>query len=250
MLTRPLRAGPFAATLAAALAAGLVAPVAATAAAVHGSHARRTMAVAPSLGLSGVAVRFSGTGVPRHLRLTVLFDVTTRDKVRLCSTTNGTSTKWRCTGRIPAAYGALGPHTVEMDATTTSGKGGFEELSSFLVSDLGVMMAAPASTAPGDTVQLRITASNGDATTARGVRVNDRLPAGLRFERATAPCKASRGVVSCGPFRMGRRSSRVFVITAIVTAARHAHMSDTVTIRGAPDPLKRNDAARVVLAVS
>jgi len=208
------------------------------------------MTVAPTLGLPGVAVHFSGGNVPRHLlRITVLFDVTTRDKRPLCSTTNGASTKWRCTGRIPAAYGALGPHTVEMDATT-SGTGSIVELGTFLVTDLGVMLAAPAATAPGDTVQLRVTASNGNATVARGVHVTDHLPSGLRFVRATAPCKDVRGVVSCGPFRMGARSSRVFVLTTIVTARHHAHLSDAVTIRGAPDPLKRNDGARVVLAVS
>ena len=208
------------------------------------------MKVSPSLGLPRIAVRFSGSGVPRHLRITVLYDVTTRDKVRLCSATNGASTAWRCTGRIPAASGALGPHTVEMDATTASGRGGFEELATFLVTDLGVMMAAPASTAPGDTVTLRVTASNGNAAVARGVVVADRLPAGLRLTHATAPCKARRGLVTCGPFRMPARSSRVFVLTTIVTVQHRARLSDTVTIRGSPDPLKRNDVARVVLTVT
>jgi uncharacterized repeat protein (TIGR01451 family) len=232
-----------------ALAVAAVAPAAS--ASVAPARAMRSMSVAPALGLPGAVVRFSGGGVPRHLRLmTVLFDVTTRDKVRLCSTTNGASTKWRCIGRIPAAYGALGPHTVEMDATTASGRGGFEELATFLVTDLGVMMAAPAFTAPGDTVQLRVTASNGIDAVARGVLVADRLPRGLRLKRATSPCRAAKGLVSCGPFRMGPRTSRVFVITTTVTATHPAHLSDTVTIRGSPDPLRRNDAARVVLAVT
>jgi uncharacterized repeat protein (TIGR01451 family) len=217
---------------------------------VAAAHSSRTMVVAPSLGLSGVAVRFSGTGVPRNLRFTVLFDVTTRQKVRLCSTTNGASTRWRCTGRIPRGFGTLGPHTVEMDATTASGKGGFEELGTFLVTDLGVLMAAPASTAPGDTVQLRVTASNGNATVARGVRIADLLPAGLRFKRATSPCRVRHDLVTCGPFRMAARSSRVYVITALVSIAHRARLTDSVTIRGSPDPLKRNDAAHVVITVT
>jgi len=232
----------------AAIAVALAAP--ASAATGPASHARRTMTVAPSLGLPGVAVRVSGTGVPRHLHLSVLFDVTTTNKVRLCTTTNGASTKWRCTGRLPARYGALGPHTVELDATPVSGKGGFEELSTFLVTDLGILMAAPASTAPGDTVQLRVTASNGNATAARGVLVRDYLPTGLRLTHATAPCTERQRLVSCGPFRMGARSSRTFVLTTIVTVEHPAHLSDTATIRGTPDPLKRNDVARVLLAVS
>lgn len=247
-----LRADRGARRCAVVLAIALVCGLVATAASAAGpsAHSRRTMSVAPALGLPGVAVRFSGQGVPKHLRVTVLFDVTTRDKVRLCSTTNGSSTKWRCTGRIPAGYGALGPHTVEMDATTASGRGGFEELGTFLVTDLGVMMAAPASTAPGDTVQLRVTVSNGDATAARGVRVTDRLPSGLRLTHVTAPCRESRGVVACGPFRMGARSSRVFVLTTIVAAARRAHLVDAVEVRGLPDPLKRNDVARVEITVT
>jgi uncharacterized repeat protein (TIGR01451 family) len=234
-------AGAAAITVLVAPAAGATAPA---------SHPTRTMTLAPSLGLPGVAVHVSGTGVPRHLRLTVLFDVTTRSKVRLCSTTNGARTKWRCTGRLPARYGALGPHTVEMDATPVSGRGGFEELSTFLVTDLGVTMAAPATTAPGDTVQLRVTASNGNATSARGVLVRDYLPAGLRLSHATAPCTHRGGLVSCGPFRMPARTSRTFVLTTIVTVGHRARLSDTATIRGVPDPLKRNDVVRVTLAVS
>ena len=89
-------------------------------------------------------------------------------------------------------YGSLGIHTVEMDATPTSGKGGFEELSTFLVTDLGVTMAAPATTAPGDTVQLRVTASNGNSVVARGVTVTDVLPPGLRLKQATAPVQGRR----------------------------------------------------------
>ena len=202
------------------------------------ARAARTMTVAPSLGLPGLAVRFSGTGVPRHLRFTVLFDVTTSDKVRLCVTTNGAATKWRCAGRIPRNYGALGIHTVEMDATTTSGKGGFEELASFLVTDLGVTMASPATTAPGDTVALRVTASNGNSVVARGVTVTDTLPVGLRLKHATAPCKAVRSRITCGPFRMPARSSRVLLFTTIVTVSHPARLTDTVSIRGAPDPLR------------
>ncbi|HEV3212900.1 MAG TPA: hypothetical protein VGZ03_05825 [Acidimicrobiales bacterium] len=230
------------------LALAVAAPAGGAARSPH--HARHTIVLAPRLGLPGIAVRVSGSGVPKHLRLTVLFDVTTKDKVRLCTTTNGASTRWRCTGRLPAHAGALGPHTVEMDATTLSGKGGFEELSTFLVTDLGVLLAAPASTAPGDTVALRVTASNGNAVRAHGVLVTDRLPSGLRLQHATAPCKLARGVVSCGPFRMGARTSRVFVLTTIVTVAHRARLFDAVTIRGAPDPLRRNDVARISLAVT
>jgi uncharacterized repeat protein (TIGR01451 family) len=237
-----------AACAAATLALAAATPAAGAAGVAH--HARHTIALAPRLGLPRIAVRISGSGVPRHLRLTVLFDVTTKDKVRLCSTTNGTSTKWHCTGRIPAHAGALGPHTVEMDATTLSGKGGFEELSTFLVTDLGVSLSAPATTAPGDTVQLRVTASNGNAVRAHGVLVTDRLPAGLRLEHATAPCTQAHGVVSCGPFRMAARTSRAFVLTTIVTVAHRARLADAVTIRGAPDPLRRNDVARISLAVT
>jgi uncharacterized repeat protein (TIGR01451 family) len=212
--------------------------------------AGREMTVAPSLGLPGLKVRFSGSGVPRHWHFAVLFDVTTSDKRTLCVAGSGTSTRWRCTGRIPARYGALGIHTVEMDATPASVKGGFEELGTFLVTDLGVTMAAPATTAPGDTVQLRVTASNGNSVVARGVTITDALPRGLRLKHATAPCRVARGRITCGPFRMPARSSRVYVFTTIVTAAGATRLVDTVSIRGSPDPLRRNDAAHASIEVT
>jgi uncharacterized repeat protein (TIGR01451 family) len=213
-------------------------------------RAGRVLHVAPALGLAGVAVRFSGADVPRHLTILVYFDVTTRDKRLVCVARNGTSTRWGCTGRIPRAYGALGPHTVEMDASTPTGRGGFEELATFLVTDLGVTVASPASTAPGDTVQLRVTASNGDPTTASDVVVRDQLPAGLRFERATAPCHARAGLIRCGPFRMGPHTSRVLVFTARVTATRPTHLGDRVVLTGHPDPIASNDVVRLAIRVT
>ncbi|HEV3329250.1 MAG TPA: hypothetical protein VGZ33_07615 [Acidimicrobiales bacterium] len=219
-------------------------------AAANLSRAGREMTVAPSLGLPGLKVRFSGSDVPRHWHFAVLFDVTTSDKRTMCVADSGTSTRWRCTGRVPARYGALGIHTVEMDATPPSVKGGFEELGTFLVTDLGVTMAAPATTAPGDTVQLRVTASNGNSVVARGVTITDALPRGLRLKHATAPCRAARGRITCGPFRMPARSSRVYVFTTIVTAARATRLVDTVSIRGSPDPLRRNDAAHASIGVT
>jgi uncharacterized repeat protein (TIGR01451 family) len=210
----------------------------------------RVMTVAPSLGLPGLPVRFSGRDVPRHLHITVLFDVTTKDKRKLCVASNGTRTSWQCVGRIPAAYGPLGIHTVEMDATMTATGSGFEELATFLVTDLGVTMAAPATTAPGDTVQLRVTASNGNSVVARGVTVTDTLPAGLRLTHATRPCMSTGGRVTCGPLRMPARSSRVFVFTTIVSATHRTRFTDTVTIRGSPDPLHRNDAAHASISVT
>lgn len=235
-----------------ALLAALLAPIALTSlTAGAASRPGRVMVVAPDLGLPGLAVRFSGSGVPTHEHLAVLFDVSTKDKHLLCVTTNGRSTRWHCTGRIPRAYGRLGPHTVEMDATPVSGKGaGFEELSTFLVTDLGVTMSASATTAPGDTVPLRVTVSNGNSVVARGVRVHDALPRGLRLERATSPCTVSHGSIECGPFRMAARSTRVFVFTTIVTATHRSRLVDTVTVSGTPDPLHRNDAAHASIGVS
>jgi uncharacterized repeat protein (TIGR01451 family) len=245
------RVGTGATALLVMLAVALVtAPTGAIAASAGGRlRAARLMVVVPDLGLSGLAVHFSGRDVPRHYFFTVLFDVTTSDKRRLCVASDGTRTTWRCTGRIPRAYGSLGIHTVEMDATPTSGKGGFEELSTFLVTDLGVTMAAPATTAPGDTVQLRVTASNGNSVVARGVTVTDVLPPGLRLKKATAPCKAAGARITCGPLRMPARSSRVFVFTTIVTVAHHSRLTDSVSIRGSPDPLHRNDAAHAPITV-
>lgn len=120
----------------------------------------------------------------------------------------------------------------------------------FLVTDLGVTLAAPATTAPGDTVQLRVTASNGNSVVARGVTVTDALPRGLRLTHATAPCKLARGRVTCGPFRMPARSSRVYVLTTIVNATHATRLTDTVSIRGSPDPFRRNDAAHASIGVT
>jgi uncharacterized repeat protein (TIGR01451 family) len=238
--------------LAVALVTALITPIALTSlTASAAQRPTRVLDVAPDLGLPGLAVRFSGSGVPRHLHLSVLFDVSTKDKHLLCSTTNGASTKWRCTGRIPRAYGRLGIHTVEMDATPVSGRGaGFEELSTFLVTDLGVTMSAPATTAPGDTVPLRVTVSNGNSVVARGVRVHDALPRGLRLKTSTAPCKVTHGGIECGPLRMPARSTRVFLFTTIVTASHPSRLVDTVTVSGTPDPLHRNDAAHASIRVT
>jgi uncharacterized repeat protein (TIGR01451 family) len=215
-----------------------------------GPRVARVMTVVPSIGLPGLPVRFSGRDVPRHLHITVLFDVTTKDKRKLCVASNGAHTTWRCVGRIPAHYGSLGIHTVEMDATMTATGVGFEELATFLVTDLGVTMAAPATTAPGDTVQLRVTTSNGNSVVAHGVTVTDALPAALRLTHAPRPCTSAAGHITCGPFRMPARSSRVFVFTTIVAATHRTRFTDTVSIRGSPDPLHRNDAAHAAISVT
>ena len=220
------------------------------AAATPAAGGGRVLGVAPALGLPGLAVRFSGAGVPRRVTYRVYFDVTTSDKVLVCSGTDGTRTTWRCTGRIPHRYGALGLHTVEMDATPATGTHTFEELSTFLVTDLGVTMAAPATTAPGDTVEFRITVANGNATAAHDVRVTDALPAGLRLERASAPCALRAGAVRCGPLRLGVRTTRVLTLTAVVTTAHRTHLFDRVSITGSPDPLRGNDTVRVELTVA
>jgi uncharacterized repeat protein (TIGR01451 family) len=238
------------AALLVAIAVMLTARPAASSASSVRPRASKVMIVVPSLGLPGLPVRFSGRGVPRHLHITVLFDVTTKDKRKLCVASNGARTTWRCVGRIPAHYGSLGIHTVEMDATMTATGTSFEELATFLVTDLGVTMAAPATTAPGDTVQLRVMASNGNSVVARSVTVSDALPAGLRLTHATRPCKSAAGRITCGPLRMPARSSRVFVFTTIVTATHRTRFTDTVTIRGSPDPLHRNDAAHASISVT
>jgi uncharacterized repeat protein (TIGR01451 family) len=231
-----------------ALATSVLAVLASTPAAAAPA---RAMAVAPSLGLAGAQVRFSGADVPKHVSFSVLFDLTTKDKVLLCTGATGTHTTWRCVGTIPAQFGGLGEHTVEMDATTASGTGDFLELSTFLVTDLGVLMTAPPTSAPGGAVALRVTVSNGGATVARGIVVTDQLPAGLRFERATSPCKATtRGLVRCGPFRMSRRSRRAFQLSTLVVAANGARLVDVVSIKGTPDPLRRNDRVRVLIKVT
>ena len=214
----------------------------------HAVH--RVLHVAPDLGMPGSGVVFFGQSVPRHVSYRVYFDVTTSDKVPLCGGKTGTATKWRCIGRIPRRFGALGLHTVEMDAVPASGRGGFIELSTFLVTDLGVAMSAPATTAPGDTVQFKITESNGNAVAARGVRLVDGMPAGLHVTKVTAPCRLRHEVVRCGPFNMGVRTQRVITITAIVTARRPTHLFDRVVINGSPDPLHGNDAVRVELTVT
>jgi len=210
----------------------------------------RVMTVAPSVGLPGTVVRFAGNHVPRHITYRVYFDVTSSDKVLLCLGATRTATSWACAGHIPRRYGALGLHTVEMDATFAPRRGGFEELGTFLVSDLGVTMASPATTAPGDTVQLRLTVANGNARTATNVRLHDRLPTGLAVKKVTAPCVHRAGLVSCGPLRMRAHTTRVFVITAIVTAMRRVHLFDRATVTGTPDPIRRNDAATVELTVT
>jgi uncharacterized repeat protein (TIGR01451 family) len=247
-LARRVLAG-VAVCLALAMPATALAAARAPARGAPGSIAR-TMTVAPALGLPGLVVRFSGRHVPVHTIYRIYFDVTTADKVQLCVGNVHAKTSWACAGRIPKRYGSLGLHTVEMDATTPTGRGAFEELSTFLVSDLGVSMASPATTAPGDTVQLKVTIANGNAKAATNVRVHDHLPAGLTIKKVTAPCIQKTGLETCGPMQLRAHTAKVVVITAIVTAGRGTHLVDKATISGSPDPIKRNDTATIELTVT
>ncbi|QDQ09991.1 DUF11 domain-containing protein [Streptomyces spectabilis] len=80
---------------------------------------------------------------------------------------------------------------------------------------------------PGETFTYRITVHNNGPGTARGLRVTDPLPAGLRFvgsPDACAPDDGGRLVVCPGPDRLAPGASVSYALTVRVATARTRHL--------------------------
>ncbi|MFD9881058.1 DUF11 domain-containing protein [Streptomyces alboflavus] len=80
---------------------------------------------------------------------------------------------------------------------------------------------------PGETFTYRITVHNHGPGTARGLRVTDPLPAGLRFVGSPdgcAPDDGGRLVVCAGPDRLASGASVAYALTVRVATAQTRHL--------------------------
>lgn len=119
------------------------------------------------------------------------------------------------------------------------------------LADLSIVKhAEPAAAVPGERLTYRLVVSNAGPSTARDVRVTDRLPAGLRLVSADRACRTVGRTVTCEAGALTAGATVTYRIVVRVASSVDAAIVNTAEVTSStrdPDPSNNRSTKRVPL---
>jgi uncharacterized repeat protein (TIGR01451 family) len=116
--------------------------------------------------------------------------------------------------------------------------------------DLQLAKAAAATVAQGADLTYTLTVTNAGPDAATGVRVTDRLPAGVTFRSASSGCTNQSGTVTCTVGGLAAGGSATRTITVRVGATTTGTITNEATVTGtSTDPSGGNNSASATTTV-